>query len=266
MPVELGDVLPGFAYTVTSNATGALVDPTTFTVTLTDPSGAVRPVTLVHPAAGLYTATYVADLPGRWTAVGTATGNGADGARTLVWDVEAAAGIISLADAKSHLGVEATSNDDEIAWAILVASELAERITDKAMRRRTLVETYAGGGGALLLRHSPVLSVTSVTEDGTAASGWVLDGAAGVLWRSSNGAQAWGGGVQGVTVTYVVGMDVVPAPLRHGVRELVRHLWESQRGGFNLRGGEPSEAYFTEALSTVPKRIWELLNDRGAGF
>ena len=236
MPVELGDVLPGFAYTVTSNASGALVDPVTFAVTLTDPSGAVRPVTLVHPAAGLYTATYVADLPGRWTAVGTATGNGADGARTLVWDVEAAAGII-------------------------------ERITDKAMRRRTLVETYAGGGGgALLLRHSPVLSVTSVTEDGTAASGWVLDGAAGVLWRSSNGGQAWGGGVQGVTVTYVVGMDVVPAPLRHGVRELVRHLWENQRGGFNLRGGEPSEAYFTEALSTVPKRIWELLNDRGAGF
>ena len=65
MTTFVGDVLPDFGFTVTSNSTGALTDPTTFTVTLTAPDGTTPTVTPTHSGTGVYAVTFVSTMA--WT-------------------------------------------------------------------------------------------------------------------------------------------------------------------------------------------------------
>jgi hypothetical protein len=76
--IDVGDLLPDFGFLCTSNATGAATDPTSFVVTLTAPDGSTSTPTPAHPATGLYTVVQVATAPGRWVAVGVASGNGTE--------------------------------------------------------------------------------------------------------------------------------------------------------------------------------------------
>lgn len=233
--VDVGDLLPDFAFTVTSNATGALADPTTFVAVLTAPDATTPAVSVTHVSTGVYTVAFVATMAGRWTATGTATGNGTDGVSVLAWNVAGPPNVpaVSLDEVRLELNITTTSDDDTLGRIILQATELAEGYTGRIWRRTTFVERHNGGRPSLVLRHTPVQSITSVTENGAAltAADYTLDQNAGLLWRLLGQGAIWNGYAQAVVVTYVAGPPVLPELVRGAIIDLCRHIYNRQRGG-----------------------------------
>lgn len=269
--IDVGDLLPDFGFTVVSNSTGALTAPSSFAVTLTAPDGTTPAVTVTNPSTGIYGVAHVATMAGRYVAVGTATGNGCDGASTLIWDVEATGAdqqpIVSVDELRVHLGKGLTTSDDELRRYALIGTELAEEWLGRTLRRRTVTERHDGGMPEVLLLVSPVLSVTSVTADGAAlaASAYDLDDLAGILISKSG---AFPGGRNDLAVTYLAGpAGNLAARYGQGVREIARHLWDTQRGGSNLPRQQGAEDVWTSGAGwSVPRRVMELLGRRAPGF
>ncbi|MFQ6212475.1 hypothetical protein ACLMMQ_29975, partial [Bacillus mobilis] len=77
--------------------------------------------------------------------------------------------IVTVAEVKKHLNMSATdtSQDDELGVFIESVTDVIEHIVGPVVPR-AVTEVHDGGGGALVLRRPPVLSVMSVTEDGIA--------------------------------------------------------------------------------------------------
>jgi hypothetical protein len=117
-----------------------------------------------------------------------------------------------------------------------------------------------GGGVSLILPDYPVLSLTSAGyADGTSITldDLDLDTSTGIVHWGYNTAGRFTGGARYVTVTYVAGWQPVPEDLQQAVLELIRHLWDTQRGNKPGRtsGDEPQPG----AFSTWPPRVQELV-------
>lgn len=264
MPYALGQPVPLTIQVV--DATGVAADATTVTLTVTRPDGTLDVLTttggqVTHSGVGLYQVDYVplaAGLYGvRWVATGTnASAPPVDG---FYVEPNALTPLVFLAEAREHLSLTSTERDVQLAGFIQVASGLAERYTGRIWRRQTLTGTFDGGLDLVRLK-PPVLSVTSVTEDGSAlsAGSYVLDAARGWLYRS--GVSRWSSlAPQNVGVTWIAGPadGLVPEHIRQGVLVQVQHLWETQRGAAPARRGPDSEWSPTLSFS-VPRRVQEL--------
>ena len=177
--------------------------------------------------------------------------------------------IVTVAEVKTHLNIPSsdTSSDAELAGFISAATPVIEHVTGPVVAR-AVVEKYDGGYEALVLRQPPVISITSVTEDGTAvaASDYTLSDA-GVLYRKSG---VWLCGRSTVQVTYQAGRSTVPASIALAAKELIRINWRPQQGGnyspvdggsSDVGAGEPRLGFF------VPNRVAEMLVPHAqAGF
>lgn len=187
--------------------------------------------------------------------------------------------IITLADAKTHLNVGSsdTSHDAEIQTFVDAATPAIERIVG-AVDATQYTEVHDGGLSYILLRHRPVLAVSSVTEyrghvaypltsiaDPSASStsySYTVELDTGRIIRRSSGSEsAFPRGRGSVVVTYTAGRSVVPANVRLGALELVRHWYQqTQQGG---RPSFPSSAAAEDLTATmplgVPRRVLELL-------
>lgn len=222
------------------DAAGALGNATDVTLTITLPDGTTSTPGVTNPPAttGTYTYTYVPTTTGlhgvRWVFEGT------NASAPLVDSFYVEPGttvpLISLAEARKQCRLASTADDPEVQRFALVASDICERRT-QVWRRTPVTATFDGGRSFLRLRR-PVASVASVLEDGivVAASGWVLDGDKGWLYRgTSRSPWCWSAGRQNVVVSYVAGSaGDIPDAVRQGVRLQVQHLWDSQRGGSGL--------------------------------
>lgn len=263
MAYDLGDVV-----TLSVNvkdSTGTLANAGAMTLTVTLPDGTTTAPSVTNSPTGVYTATYTPTQVGRHGVRWVATGANA-GAYTDVFDVldSALMPIVSLADTKAHLNITTTTDDEELRRTLAVATEMAERYCNRALRRKTVSETYNGDACALLLRTVPVLSITTVVENGVTltASDYTLDANAGILLRGSTLADfEWADGRQNVVVTYVAGYTDPPQVAQQAVLELVRHLWQTQRGSVALPtlGGPDDYNGPTGFGWSIPNRVRELL-------
>jgi hypothetical protein len=136
--------------------------------------------------------------------------------------------VLNLSEAKSHLNITTTINDGELQQHI-DAAEAA--IVEKCgpLTSVAVTERVRGGGTGLVLRETPVVSLTSVTPvNGTAydLDDLDLDTSAGVI--------EWGSGARFQSgrydVVYQAGRASVPNDLLSAIKELVRHSWQTQRG------------------------------------
>lgn len=181
----------------------------------------------------------------------------------------AATDIVTVADAKAQLNIPLsdTSHDAELAGFVSAATGVVERYAG-AVINRTVTETFDGGRRSVLLAYLPVVSVTSVTEAGTAVdpAGYTVASASGVLTRSSAGtATRWGSGLSSVAVTYVAGQAAttaeVPGNIRLAALIIIQHMWETQRpaaeGPFAGRGDDFDPRY----TYSIPRRALELLGE-----
>lgn len=245
---------------------GALVNPATVSLSIQLPSMAtVGPFTPTLASLGNYYYDYATTASGHhiWrvtTSAPTSVGEGEFDV-TLAY---AAGGIVSLADAKQALNKTGTADDAEITAVIDAVTDLA-RYHIGEVTPVTYVESYDGGRPYILLRHTPVLSVTSVDEwlaglhytdtsqppgSTTSQYGYSLDnGESGVLARRSSAGQLYPflPGSGNILVTYVAGRSVVPAAIARGALEFVQMLWHASQQGTSGRGSASAGPYDMDA-------------------
>lgn len=267
MSYALGQVVP---LTITvRDAAGVPADGGTVTLSVTRPAGTTDTYTggqLTHTiGTGIYQLDYVAVAAGLYAVRWVVTGANASAPKVDSFYVERSdlPPIVSLAEARQHLGFPAakTADDDQLADFLQTACQVCEDYTGMAWRRQSLTATFDGGQRTLQLR-VPVLSVTSVTENGTTLAGtaYVLDASQGWLHRAPGGARWSSTAPQNIVVAYVAGPvdGIVPATIRQGSLEMVRHLWESQRGRAVPAGRGPDSEFPTGTSYSIPNRVREL--------
>jgi hypothetical protein len=270
---DLGDVA-ALGITITNSA-GTAQNATSVVCTITLPDGTSVTPSVTNSGAGLYDIAYTPTLSGRHVVRWVATGTNAS-AFTDEFSVRdlTTLPVVSYDMALSHLNIPAASADeDEIRRFIDAAQDLAENYVGAVLGRRTIVETYDGQTDVLRLRSPRAISITTVVESGVTldSSQYKLDDTGQRLYRlttstisasSSFGAYGfWASGVNAVTVTYIAGYTVTPPAVQQGVLEILRHLWQTQRGAATVmnRMGSGDDFYTTPTYS-LPRRAMELLD------
>jgi hypothetical protein len=169
--------------------------------------------------------------------------------------------VLTLALAKTHLNIPATvvTQDTEL-QTVIDAAEAAIVQACGGLEAASTSSRVRGGTDRLVLPVPPVISLTSVTPvGGTALTvGDLMVSASGVVEYTAGGffSDRW------YDVVYSAGRASCPADLLLAVRELVRHIWDTQRGGTRRPGSSTS----SETANTIagaaylfPFRVEQLL-------
>ena len=273
MIYDLGDVVPlGITITDASNIVG---NATSVTCTIYLPDGTTSSGTVVNADTGLYNCDFVPTQIGRHAVKWLATGNNA-GAFSDDFTVRdfSEIGIVGLQEVKEYLNIPAatTTSDEEIRRYMDAANDLAEQYTGVVLGQRTYTnELYDGqNADAIRFRSPKVINVISVTENGVSvpSTGYLLDPTGQRLFRigsntiyASNNYGYWSPGVANISITYRAGFVSPPMAAKQGVLEIIRHLWQSQRGAMNVMSrGTNGDDLYTTATYSLPRRAMELLD------
>ena len=234
---------------------------TTAAVTVTLPDGTTSTPSVTGTTS--FTASFTTTLAGyhrvRWVGTGSNPGAYEDAFNVELSTVEP---ILGLADAKAFLRISTTDHDDELRLFLDAVSDKCEEWTRKVWRRQTFTEVHSAcDADYLYLRRTPVISVTSVTVNGTAVTDYTVDKRAGLLRPgTSTSSYDWPDSFAGIGVVYVAGPSdgVIPARILQGCRDLLRHWWNTQRGGSNLpRQSGSMDDYDPAQGWYVPNRVRE---------
>jgi uncharacterized phiE125 gp8 family phage protein len=171
--------------------------------------------------------------------------------------------VVTLDEVKTHLNLTEDTNDTEL-QDFLDAAEAAIAAQVGPLESEERTDRVRSAAGSLVLPVSPVVSVTSAANADTTAltvDDLYLDGAAGVV-SFLDGATLVTPGFY--DITYVAGRETCPPDLKLAVKELVRHLWQTQRGPTNRPGARTSDAVTSRnippgAAYLLPFRVMELL-------
>jgi hypothetical protein len=261
----------GQVYHATLTIKNQSVAPATVALTITLPDGtSTTPAVGTGAASGsdwLITYDYPTVQAGLHKAAWLTTGPGT--AATDYFNVRAFASILSLAEAKAHLSAGSvtswTIDDDELRNFLAAVTEVIESKAGPCVRRTITQRVAASSGCQLVLNQPPVISVTSVTSVWTGGPAWtgtslILDADAGIVTTQLGAIPFYYGPWDAV---YVAGRTIVPERILHAAKELLRHLWETQRGQLAapiLGGGETFTTSTGQAFS-IPYRVLELLAD-----
>jgi hypothetical protein len=226
---DFGDTVT-LGITVT-DAAGALTNAGTNVLTITLPDGTTTVPSTANPSTGLYTASYVPTQSGhhqwKWPTTSPAT------SETGAFDVldPLPPMIVSLADARRHLNFLATdtSNDAELREFVEAVTRPIEAKVGPIVRRTVTTTIYPCYDQTVALPYFPVISLTSgaIVRDGSAVTVTSLVVETGGVLRDKGFSplpfEPW-------TLTYVVGRPVIPAEIRNATLNIIKDLWNSQRG------------------------------------
>jgi len=68
-------------------------------------------------------------------------------------------------------------------------------------------------------------------------------------------------GMNNISVTYVAGFVKPPMAAKQGVLEIIRHLWQTQRGSINVMSRTNSgDEFYSSPTYSLPRRAMELLD------
>jgi hypothetical protein len=262
----------GQVYHATYTIKNQSAPPGTVTLTITQPDGTSTSPSVGPGAASgadwLITYDYQTTQAGLHKAAWLTTSPGT--AATDYFNVRDFRSILSLAEGKAHLsgGPPAawTGDDDELRNFLQAVTEAVESKVGPCVRR-TITQRVAAGGCQIVLTQAPVISVTSVTSVWTGGPSWtaaslVVDTDAGVITTQLGAIPFYYGPWD---VVHTVGRAVVPERFIHAAKELLRHLWDTQRG--ELEAGPLSassgEVFTTSAgwAFSIPNRVLEMLTD-----
>lgn len=155
---------------------------------------------------------------------------------------QSSAGLVSVADAKTALGIT-TVDADRDAWLGRSIDALSARIRGYCLQhitRATYIDTFRFAEVAHL-RGSPVHALTSATLDGQAldVAELLVDRENGRLWRLVSGAVCDWGGDRVLEVVYAAGFDPLPADLAELVYSALGRRYEGWLAGTRGLGGVP---------------------------
>lgn len=163
---------------------------------------------------------------------------------------------LSLPVVKQYLAITSGTHDT-VLQGFIDAAEAAIAAKCGPLAATAVEQQVEASAGTMMLSTFPVLSLTSITPAAGGAalslSGVTLDGPSGVVSGVSSGTYV---------VAYSAGRNPVPADLLMGVKELVRHLWDTQRGPTRRPGSTTSETTANTipgAAYMMPFRVAELI-------
>jgi hypothetical protein len=225
--VDLGDTL-GFrsdVYDKPAEQGGVLVNATSAALTITLPDGTTTSPSVTNPPAvtGKYGVDYVTSIvgpSGKYTGQWLFTmASGKTTSYVETFDVGGA--LITVDEAVAHLRAGG------------VATDAVERDLNRVIMRRTMTETYDGSSsGSIVLRSTPVISITSVTESGTLLTGsdYVINKSTGVLYRGTTTSPfSFATGRQNIVVVYVAGYTDPPKIVRKVALNGVQRAWQQSQ-------------------------------------
>jgi len=257
----------------TVDSSGNAVNPGTVTLNITQPDGTTSSVSTATSTTGTYTASFLPTLAGRHILAWAATGSYPQAFSDIfeVRDINDI-GIVGYDEVLEFLNIPAASaNENEVRRFIDASTDLAETYVGQVLGRRTFTnELYDGGTEFIRIRNPKAISITSVYENGALVSSanYVLDYTGQRLYRigsgtlyATNSYGYWTQGMNNVQITYVAGYVNPPMSAKQGVLEIIRHLWQTQRGAINVmsRTNSGDELYSTPTYS-LPRRAMELLD------
>jgi hypothetical protein len=254
------------------NDLGVLVNPTTATLTIIQPDGttaAGTTVTLPPAVTGNLVYDFTTTQAGLHS-VHWATTVPSTAEDDLFIAERPASMLVSVDEAVAHLrasGVLTSDSDrEQLQWLCSAATDAVERDLGRVFTRRTFTEVYDGGDVAIVLRQSPVISITSVTDSavGLSAADYTLDPATGILYRGSTSSYwtRFTTGRQSVTVTYVAGYTDPPRVARMVALSIVQSMWQtSQQASHPLLEESADLAIFSAAgsLNSYLQRAYDSL-------
>lgn len=260
---DLGDVVP--LQIVVRDDEGALVTATTVVCTITLPDGTTVTPAPTETSTGTYEVDYLTTMAGlhrvRWVSTGP------NAAHTDSFNVGAAVAtyVVSLASARRKCNIPAndTSRDDDLRDYIEATTEIVEDHTGQTLTRQTVTETVRGSAAAMVLSHTPVVSVTSVASiDGTTTwdpANLHVDSNSGVV-RVKTGTALSGY----LSVIYVAGPTVVKTKYRRAALIIIEHLFGTERP---LQRADAGSSMYEDSMDgsmaaagfAIPNRALELL-------
>jgi hypothetical protein len=242
---------------------GTLTTAVTATVTVTLPDGTNVTPAITETDTGRYQADYVTTAPGRHAVRWVWTGPAA--AYTDVFDVQEAAppAILSLADARDHLNLKSTKDDDEVRFWNNATTLAVEYYVGPVTARSFTEQHQVRNAAAVVLRRTPVIAVTAVDSVLTGAAAYSpddlgVDGSTGEVFRLD------GGRLSGrLRFTYRAGRTVIAENISGAARIILEHLWLTQRGNRGGLAGGGQDYNVTELIPglgyAVPNRALQLL-------
>lgn len=250
MSYEVGSVYR-VAFT-TRDDTGALVDSTTQTVTVTKPDQTDSTLTVNRDSLGTYHADYTFAGEGHHRFVVVTTGptsHKTDYANAAIWR-----SIIGVDEARAYVDIASTEDMTILRQILAGATELAEGIAGACVQRTYTNERITGRQKlALKLPHGPLPSETAVTSITSVYAGGPTWATADLIVYPDSGVVEpinlipfyWGPW----KATYTAGRMVIPERIQLAVKEIVTDLWAMQRtyGATSLEPG-PEETARIEGL------------------
>lgn len=243
-PVDQGQT---YRYRQTvKNSSDVLANAGTVTFTVTLPDGTLATPAVVNSGTGLYDIAYTTTQAGLHQVRGSATG-GTLGTEYDFWTdaftaEEPARLLIGVDDTLSHLRAQGVITGDadreQLRWLCSIATDAVELDLGLALVKRTVTETFDGGGYELNLGTKPPrasdggsLTVSSVTESGVAVTGYAVRKRGWRLVRSSWPAGAWAVGYENISVTYVPGCEYGTAltVAQYVARNTAALIWQSSQ-------------------------------------
>lgn len=187
--------------------------------------------------------------------------------------------IVTVPEAKAFLNINGGQYDNEISDMLEAGTAMISNRIGPVATAQPFNEWYDGGGPFIALRHTPVQTVVSITEawgggtvyaltladltggaDTSGNFGYSLDSTTGLLTRRMAGTTAgFSGGFQNINVQYTAGYAVAPPELRLAANLLLRHMWETQRGGSRRPGMGGDDSGPGSDFDALPSRVEEIL-------
>ena len=183
--------------------------------------------------------------------------------------------LISLAEAKTHLGITDTANDTLLEALIDGASAAIEAFCQTVFVQRTITDIVAGGPGLrckrIYLTRYPIVSVTSITDPAAntvPATDYVIYKAEGMLIHAGAWpeAQDSNGNVARWSVVYIAGRAAttaaVEANLKLACKMLVAATFSRRESGIaSKRVGDLSVSYHAPSAEGggMPPEVASLL-------
>lgn len=237
MPIDLLDTKTR-SINLTNAAGGAAdADSTpTYAVTLPDGTAGISPA-VQHGVLGEYYLNYPTVQTGLHQELWIAIVGGVQQVIRRNFTVEQTANsFIDTDEALAHMrasGVIVSAADlEQLRWLCTVACSAVEHDLGRAVARAAKTETFNGGQSAILLTHTPVISITSIVESGVtlAAGDYTADLGAGIVYRGGQQSpRPWLYGRQNVVVSTVVGYMDPPRIARKVALNGVQRMWQSSQ-------------------------------------
>jgi len=119
---------------------------------------------------------------------------------------------ITLAEVKDHVNVDFADHDAQLTNLLASAFREVEIFTQKALKTKTLRQSFKEINGTIELVYSPVQSITSVTDANNVALTYTSS-----IDKTKISAYS----ANGIKITFVAGYTSLPADLRNAVLDIV---------------------------------------------